>query len=144
MKRIRKEAVYPHPPERVWRALTDPRILATWFMENDIAPHVGHRFQFKTKPGPGFDGIVHCEVVTAEPPNRFAYTWAGGPIRKPTLVEWTLTPVERGTHVVLEHSGFEGIGGALMRTMLGRGWGHKIEQPEHLLAVLNRLALSET
>jgi uncharacterized protein YndB with AHSA1/START domain len=140
MKTIRKEMTYPHPPHRVWRALVDPKILATWLMESDIEPRVGHRFQFRTRPGPGFDGIVHCEIIEADPPRRLAYTWGGGPTKnRPTLVEWTLTPVAGGTHLVLEHSGFEGVAGLLLRTMLGRGWGHKLTQPRHLLTVLNQV-----
>ena len=141
MKSIRREVVYPHPPERVWRALTDPAIVATWLMESDIAPRVGHRFQFRTKPGPGFDGIVHCEIVEVDPPRRLVYTWGGGPTKKkPTLVAWTLTPTDCGTRLVLEHSGFQGVAGFLLRAMLGRGWGHKLKEPQHFLAVLDRIA----
>ena len=71
------EVVYPHPVERVWRALTDRAALAEWPMANDFEPRVGHRFQFRTRPAPGFDGIVRCEVVTLEEPRRLAYTWQG-------------------------------------------------------------------
>ena len=141
MRGIRREVVYPHPPERVWRALTDPAVLATWLMESDIEPRVGHRFTFRTKPGPGFDGIVHCEVLEADPPRRLVYTWGGGPTKEhPTRVEWTLTPEGSGTRLLLEHSGFRGVAGFLLRTMLGRGWGHKLRDPQHFLRVLDRLA----
>src|SRR5215208_2191324 len=98
MDGIRREVVYPHPPERVWRALTDPKVLASWLMPNDIAPRVGHQFTFRTKPAPGSDGIVRCEVLEADPPKRLVYTWGGGPTKaKPTTVAWTLTRVESGT-----------------------------------------------
>jgi uncharacterized protein YndB with AHSA1/START domain len=50
------ERVYPHPPQAVWKALTDPKALSVWLMENDFQPRVGHRFRFRTKPRPGFDG----------------------------------------------------------------------------------------
>jgi hypothetical protein len=53
---------------------------------------------------------------------------------------WTLTPIEGGTRLVLEHSGFQGVSGFFLRTMLGRGWGHKLTQPQHFLSVLNALA----
>ncbi len=141
MKSIRKEMTYPHPPQRVWRALTDPAIVATWLMETNIEPRVGHRFQFRTKPGPGFDGVVHCEIIEADPPHRLVYTWGGGPTKaKPTLVEWTLTPVGTGTRLVLEHSGFHGVSGFVLRSMLGSGWGHKLTEPQYFSAVLARLA----
>ncbi len=140
MKSIRREVFYPHPPERVWRALTEPALLASWLMENDIAPRIGHRFTFRTKPAPGFDGIVRCEVLEADPPRRLAYSWVGGPKKRaPTTVEWTLIPEHSGTRLVLVHSGFSGVAGFLLRTMMGRGWGHKLAEPQHFLAVLDRI-----
>lgn len=57
MSDITVEAVYPHPPARVWRALTDPDELESWLMENDFQPRVGHRFQFRDEPRPGWRGI---------------------------------------------------------------------------------------
>lgn len=51
------------PPERVWRALTDPDELEAWLMENDVEPRVGHRFQFRDEPKPGWRGVVDCEVL---------------------------------------------------------------------------------
>jgi len=76
MKRdVRIEVVYPHALQRIWRALTDPRAIADWLMENNFEPRLGHRFQFRTKPAPSFDGIVNCEVVTLDEPKRLAYTW---------------------------------------------------------------------
>lgn len=49
-------------------------------------------------------------------------------------------PHRNGTRLVLEHSGFQGVSGFLLRSMLGRGWGHKLTEPQHFLAVLDRLA----
>lgn len=144
MKKILKEITYPHPPHRVWRALTDPKILAAWLMESNIEPTVGHQFQFRTKPAPGFDGIVHARVLEADPPRRLVYSWAGGPSKKhKTLVEWTLVPVADGTLLRLEHSGFEGIGGFFLRAMMGGGWGKKLTRPEHFLAELEKIAAAE-
>jgi hypothetical protein len=76
-------------PEKVWRALTEPELLARWLMPNDIAPIVGHSFTFRTDPAPGFDGLVHCQVEVAQAPTRLVYSWRGGPID--TIVTWTLT-----------------------------------------------------
>jgi uncharacterized protein YndB with AHSA1/START domain len=62
---IHTDAFLPYPPQKVWRALTDPGLLASWLMPNDFEPRVGHRFTFRTDPVPahGFDGIVRCEVL---------------------------------------------------------------------------------
>ena len=140
MKEIRRELLYPHPPERVWRVLTDPALLATWLMDSeDFAPARGQRFRFRTKPAPGFDGVIHCEVLESDPPRRLVYTWASGKMREhPTTVAWTLNPDAGGTRLVLQHSGFRGLSGFLLRGMLGSGWGRKLR--EYIGQVLDRVA----
>jgi len=114
--------IYPHPPTRVWQALTDPKALTEWLMENDFEPIVGHRFCFRTKPMPGFDGVVRCEVVEIDAPRRLVYTWQGGGMRQSTLVTWTLEEIAEGTRLRLEHTGFEGLGGLTASFILGLGW----------------------
>jgi uncharacterized protein YndB with AHSA1/START domain len=121
-KELAFERVYPHPPERVWRALTDRRALAAWLMDNDFAPVVGHRFAFRAEPALGFDGVVRCEVLEVDEPRRLAYSWQGGPLRRPTVVTWTLDPIPEGTRLRLEHTGFEGAAGRAIGFILGRGW----------------------
>jgi uncharacterized protein YndB with AHSA1/START domain len=100
----------PHAPAKVWRALTDPGLLAQWLMANDMRPAVGHSFTFTQEPTPWWDGIVHCEVLESEPPRRLSYTWRSGPESSPldTVVIWTLTPTPSGgTRLALEQSGFQ-------------------------------------
>jgi uncharacterized protein YndB with AHSA1/START domain len=102
------------PPEKVWRALTEPALLAAWLMDNDIVPVVGHRFTFRTEGAPGWDGVVHCEVLVVEPNRRISYSWRSAldetedhPLRLDTVVTWTLSPTSAGgTHLRLEHTGF--------------------------------------
>jgi uncharacterized protein YndB with AHSA1/START domain len=72
--------IYPHPIDQVWAALTSADALASWLMPNDFQPVVGHRFTFRTKPAPGFDGIVRCQVLELDPPRRIAWSQAGGKI----------------------------------------------------------------
>ncbi len=117
------ERVYPYSPEQVWEALADGQALSEWLMETDFQPYVGHRFEFRTKPSWGFDGIVRCEVIAVDKPRRLAYTWQGGLMKKPTTVTWTLQPVEAGTRLKLEHTGFEGLVGVSLSVLLGSGWG---------------------
>jgi uncharacterized protein YndB with AHSA1/START domain len=139
VKQIRRERVYPHPPSRVWLALTEPRIIASWLMPTEgFKPEVGCKFRFRTRPAPGFDGIVHCTVVEVERDRRLAYTWASGKgVKRPTLVRWTLAPEGTGTRLALGHSGFLGVGGFILRSMLAGGWGKKME--EFMDIVLQRL-----
>lgn len=111
---------YPHPPERVWRALTDARLLAEWLMPNDFAPEVGHAFTLRTDPGPGFDGIVRAEVLALEPPTRMVWAWRGGPID--TIVTFTVLAHPEGSELVVEQAGFRGFAGAAVWAVLRMGW----------------------
>jgi len=124
MSEIVFEAIYPSPLAAVWRALTDPAEIKVWLMESDFAPVLGHAFTFRTTPRPGFNGIVECKVLEIEPERRLSYSWVGGGID--TVVTWTLSPHGEGTAVKLVHSGFAGIQGMLVRTILASGWKSKI------------------
>ena len=99
-----------HPPEKVWRALTQGPLLEEWLMRNDFQPVVGHRFSFRATPLPHWNGVVDCEVLVVEPCERLAYRWnasgeeAAGGLR--TVVTWTLTPTNGGVLVRMEQSGF--------------------------------------
>jgi uncharacterized protein YndB with AHSA1/START domain len=132
---IRADEFLAHPPARVWRALTDPDLLARWLMPNDFRPVVGHTFTFVTdpRPGAGFDGVVHCEVLALEPERRLSISWRGGPLD--TTVTWTLVPEGRGTRLFLVHDGFDPDDPAQQRTakILGQGWRSNV------LAALERV-----
>lgn len=104
------ERVFAHSTEKVWRALTEGRLLAQWMMSNDFEPVAGKKFQFRAEPAPNWNGIVDCEVLTVEPMQRLSYLWGVGGGKAASGLEWvvlwTLTPVEGGTHVRMEQSGF--------------------------------------
>lgn len=114
------------PPAQVWRALTEPALLAMWLMPNDIAPVVGHKFNFRSQPMGDWNGIVDCEVIEVDPPRRLVYTWTGGngapgePPRLETTVTWTLTPSNGGTLLNLVHHGF--TPGDYAYQAMGQGW----------------------
>jgi uncharacterized protein YndB with AHSA1/START domain len=98
----------PYPAAKVWRALTEPELLARWLMNTDMRAEVGQSFTFTMEPTAWWDGVVHCEVLELEPLKRLSYTWRSGPESSPldTVVTWTLTPTAKGTRLSLEHSGF--------------------------------------
>src|SRR4030081_1448336 len=89
----------PHPPEKIWRALTQPHLIAEWLMKNDFKPVVDHRFTLR-----GDWGAVECQVLVVEPNKTLIYTW--GALGLESVVTWTLTPTSAGTHLRMEQSGF--------------------------------------
>jgi uncharacterized protein YndB with AHSA1/START domain len=97
-----------HPPEKIWRALTQPHLLAEWLMQNDFKPAMGHRFNLRTQAYGDWNGIIDCEVLAIEPNKTLSYTWesGNGPLRVTSVVTFTLTPTNSGTHLRVEQSGF--------------------------------------
>lgn len=134
MKRaLRLERVLPYPPAEVWAALTDPAALGEWLMPNDFRPEVGHRFRFTSRQRmPTWGGVVECEVLEVVPERRLRFSWEDSwrwaRMRTPTVVTFTLEPTAGGTRLVLEHTGFEGLGPALLARMLSKGWGAMLEK----------------
>ena len=96
----------PHSPDKVWRALTDPALLSEWLLPSvgfALAP--GANFKFTAQPQPGWDGVVHCEVVEVDAKQKLRYRWVVGDLD--TVVTFTLTPVPSGTRLVIVQSGFK-------------------------------------
>ena len=135
-RKIRFEALYPFPPAQVWVGLTDPVAMSEWLMPNDFQPVLGHRFQFRTRPAPGFDGIVDCEVLELDAPHRLAFSWRGGGID--TIVSFDLTPHGTSTRMVMEQTGFSGARGLMVSTILKGGWRRMIEH--RLAAAVGRVS----
>ncbi len=96
-----------HPPQKVWRALTDPTLLAEWLLPVfNLELRPGAAFAFKTQPHPGWDGTVNCMVLEIEAQRKLSYTWVVGEMLD-TVVTFTLTPTESGSRLSLVQSGFK-------------------------------------
>ncbi|WP_265517856.1 SRPBCC family protein [Nitratireductor luteus] len=93
------EREVPHPPEKIWRALTQPHLMEEWLMKNDFKPDIGHRFQLSADWG-----SVEGRVQTAEPHKTLSYTWDTKDLR--SVITWTLTPTSTGTRLRMEQRGF--------------------------------------
>ncbi|MFD8706729.1 SRPBCC domain-containing protein [Kitasatospora sp. NPDC059648] len=91
----------PHPPARVWEALTDPELHARWWAAGDVKAVVGHRFTLDMGPW----GQQPCEVVEVEVERLLRYSFAAGSLD--TTVTWRLVPEGHGTRLLLEHTGFD-------------------------------------
>jgi len=94
------EREIPFPAEKIWRALTQPHLIAEWLMQNDFQPAMGHRFTLK-----GDWGSVDCQVLEIEAGKTLAYRWDAMGLE--SVVTWTLTPTASGTHLRMEQAGFK-------------------------------------
>ena len=116
---------YPHPPERVWLAITDPGLVPLWTATGlggrpvGFSTVVGTRFQFVARPRFGWRGVVDCEVLEAREPSLLRYTWVGDEGSAPTYVTYRVEPRAGDTRFTFEHTGFTGLGGFVMAMVLG-------------------------
>ncbi|MFZ6647781.1 SRPBCC family protein [Undibacterium sp. TJN25] len=124
------EREIPYPPEKIWRALTQPHLIEEWLMKNDFMPAIDHRFQLRADWG-----TVECQVLEVEPNKTLTYTWAA--LGLASVVTWTLSPTGSGagTQLRMEQSGFrpdqqQAYHGAKA------GWPHFFAAMERVLARL--------
>ncbi|MGX5800202.1 SRPBCC family protein [Bradyrhizobium sp. Arg314] len=118
--RLSFECELADPPEKVWRALTEPELLAAWMMPNDMKAQAGARFTFA-----GPDTPIECEVIETEPGKLLRYSWRerrgakdAGRLPAPdsptsdspafdSVVTFTLArTASGGTHLRIVHGGF--------------------------------------
>jgi uncharacterized protein YndB with AHSA1/START domain len=133
------DSFLPHPPTKVWNALTDSDTLARWLMPNDFVPIIGHRFTFETEPvpGQGFDGTILCQVLTLDLESELSISWKGGSLD--SIVTWRLVREGDGTRLFLSHDGFDDSdpGQLMTKRILGGGWtGKMASRLERVLAEL--------
>jgi uncharacterized protein YndB with AHSA1/START domain len=125
MSEIRIVRDYPHPPARVWRAVTDPELVARWTVTGrggrpvGFVPEVGTKFQFVGKAVPGWRGIVAPHVLEVNEPKLLRYSWRGEENGRATIVTHRIEPQPDGTRFTFEHTGFTGVGGFFMAKILG-------------------------
>ncbi|MEW2253699.1 SRPBCC domain-containing protein [Streptomyces sp. NPDC047869] len=130
---VRVDQFFPHPPAKVWRALTEPELLARWQMPGaeDFRLEVGHRYRMTSVPRPAtrFSGVVEVRVLAYVPERMLALRWADADPAGPTdwTITWTLEQEGRGTRLFLVHEGFDPDDPAQMmaRKIMNGGWrGH--------------------
>lgn len=92
------EAIYPHSPDEVWRAITDPEALSRWFLPTDFRPLIGLRFRFEAPERP-----IDCRVLKIEEGRQVVFSWRDRDDEDPSFVTWTLEPVDGGTRLTIEH-----------------------------------------
>jgi|SRR5450631_1415292 uncharacterized protein YndB with AHSA1/START domain len=104
------EQEFPHPPQKVWRALTESSLIEQWLMKNDFQPVTGHSFSLRRDPVQNWNGVIDCQVIAVDPCKSLSYSW--GAMGVGSVVTFTLTPTDTGTHLRMEQSGFRPDQGA--------------------------------
>lgn len=108
LKTIEVDQYFPHPPSRVWRALTEPELLERWLMPNDFEARIGHSYTLRTTPveATGFSGVIDCVVLELVPEHLLRISWNSMGSLEST-VSWSLQPEGHGTRMLLQHAGFD-------------------------------------
>lgn len=141
---IRVDQFLAHPPAKVWRALTEPDLIAQWMMPGDFRLVVGHRYTMTSVPRPNtnFSGTVGVEVLAYETERMLKVRWAdamGQENPADWTITWTLEPEGRGTRLFLVHEGFDPDDPAQMMAhrIMGGGWRSSVMRAlEDVLATL--------
>lgn len=128
---LRFEFELPHPPGRIWRALTEPELLSEWLLPvAELIPEAGASFLFRAPAQPGWDGLVACRFIEIDRERKLSYRWVVGDLD--TVVTFTLEPTPEGTRLTLVQEGFrpdqkQNLGGARY------GWRMMGDRLVHLL-----------
>jgi uncharacterized protein YndB with AHSA1/START domain len=161
---IKLKTVLPYPPEKVWLALTDAKLLGKWFMANDIEPKPGHYFTFTMAPQKGWDGITHCEITAVEPNKYISYTYCGEATgekalacagihsdkadkltkgiftRLDTVLSFSLSPTCGGAILSMQQSGYKGLKLVFISFIMQMGWKKQLRKklPKVLEQMMNK------
>jgi uncharacterized protein YndB with AHSA1/START domain len=138
MAEVRLEVELAHPPERVWRALTEARLLGEWFMPTDLAPREGGRFTLTPGDLAGFAGQLSGQLTELSPPHRMVMVWQGEQLH--TRVSWEVAAVPGGSRLRVRQTGFIGAPGAVRRRALQETYARLFTR--QLPALLDRIAIT--
>lgn len=122
------------PPAKLWRALTEPHLVEEWLMQTDFQPVEGHRFTLRREPKPDVKVVIDCRVLEVDPPRTLSYSWAAYGLD--SVVTFTLTPTETGTHLRIEQSGFPPDRQAAYKGARA-SWPHFVAALEQVLVRMN-------
>jgi uncharacterized protein YndB with AHSA1/START domain len=130
------DEIFPHPPEAMWKALTNGILLGKWLMvPTGFQPVVGNRFTFQTTPAGEWNGVIHCEVLEVVPFERLAFAWKGGHesnvgygSRLDTVITFTLSRTPDGVRLRFVHSGFDPAKNAHSFKNMSEGWKQVVQK----------------
>lgn len=123
-----------HPPENIWRALTQPHLIEEWLMQTDFQPVKGHKFTLRRQPSPEVNVVVDCQVLDIEPVRSLSYSWDAFGLE--SVVTFTLEPTPTGTVLRMEQTGFRPDQDAAYKGAKA-SWRHFIAAFDKLVATLD-------
>jgi uncharacterized protein YndB with AHSA1/START domain len=128
------EREFTHPPEKIWRALTQPHLIEEWLMQTDFKPVKGQKFTLRRQPTPEVNVVVDCQVLDIEPNRSLSYTWDAFGLE--SVVTFTLEPTPTGTVLRMEQTGFRPDQDAAYKGARA-SWIHFIAALDKLVATLD-------
>lgn len=134
LRTVTIERVLAHPPEKIWRALTQPHLIEEWLMQTDFKPVKGQKFTLRRQPKPEVNVVVDCQVLDVEPLRSLSYTWDAFGLE--SVVTFTLEPTSSGTVLRMEQTGFRPDQDAAYKGAKA-SWPHFIVALDKLLATLD-------
>ncbi|MGW4243209.1 SRPBCC family protein [Nocardia sp. NPDC004722] len=139
--KIELDHFYPHPPQKVWRALTTPELMGQWMMRPiGFEPVVGNVFEMKTQPMPGqnFSGEIRGTVLEVVAPELLSISWSDANAERESgwVISWALRPEGKGTRILFSHTGFDPEDAVMQRarTIMGGGWKGMLDKLEAVVA----------
>ncbi|MFD8499688.1 SRPBCC family protein [Amycolatopsis sp. NPDC059657] len=93
---LRLERKLAHPPEKVWRAITDPAELKHWFpaaVKTELKAGAPIEFTFE-----GQDSSSAGEVLECDPPSLFSFSW------NEDVLRWEISPDGDGSRLLFTHT----------------------------------------
>jgi len=141
LTKIELDHYYPHPPEKVWRAITTPDLMGQWMMQPiGFEPVAGNIFEMKTQPMPGqdFSGEIRGKVLEVVAPELLRITWsdAHAEVDSGWIITWLLRPEGHGTRILFSHTGFDPDNAVTQRarSIMGPGWASMLDNLEAVAA----------
>ena len=126
---ITKEALFSHPIDKVWSAITIAEEISTWFIKADFKAKKGYHYTFTSSEEHGCVPITG--IIKQADPYTLVYTWIVENTNVETTVKWELESTENGTKLFLEHSGISNYGGETAVAMFNSfngGWTNCINE----------------
>ena len=124
---ISKEALFNHPIDKVWSAISIGEEISKWFIKADFKAEKGYHYSFHASEEKGCI-TINGEIKEAKP-YTLIYTWMVQDTDVETTVKWTLEAIDGKTKLVLEHSGISNYSADTAVTMFGHfssGWDNCI------------------